>query len=450
MTVNKTLLKRLKLLYVEDDETIRKELSLLLGNFFNEVYSAKDGKEGLELYLKNKDSIDIILTDVNMPILNGIDMIKQVREIDSKIPVFFATAHSDSEFLSEAIKLKVQEYIVKPIDVRKLLVLMSELSSVLYQEFLLEQKQKELEKYKEITDTNNIVIKTDIHMNITYVNDLFCKISGFSNEELIGKEFKQLKHSDVSNDIFTDMYATVLGNKAWKGRVKNVKKDGDSYTTDCYMITTLDGTGEIDGAISIQKDITEELNKKREVQLALMKDKSDIFIRSKEGSVEQNLIINDLKFKLEKAQEDLDKALKNIDKYIYNTEKLRVENRNLKTELGLYKKNSNTQTSLKLVKENAELRLEAKKAKEKTTELEQDVEKKLSQLKVNYGTKIDDLEEKIIELKEQLEAVQSDEVLLQKLEYWKEKAKTESARIENLEKQIIAHADATFMSKIFG
>ena len=60
----------------------------------------------------------LILTDVNMPELNGIEMIKKVRDFDTKIPVIFATAYSDSEFLVEAIKLRVQEYIVKPIDVR--------------------------------------------------------------------------------------------------------------------------------------------------------------------------------------------------------------------------------------------------------------------------------------------------------------------------------------------
>ena len=60
------------------------------------------------------------------------------------------------------------------------------------------------------------------------------------------------------------------------------------------------------------------------------------------------------------------------------------------------------------------------------------------------------MEEKIRELMEKVDSIQTDDVLLQKLEYWKEKAKQETARIENLEKQIIAHGDTNFMSKIFG
>ena len=77
-------------------------------------------------------------------------------------------------FLSEAIKLKTQEYIVKPIDV-KFIGLLNELASNLYQEILVKQQQEELKRYKEILDSNNIVIKTDLHLKITYVNEFFVK-----------------------------------------------------------------------------------------------------------------------------------------------------------------------------------------------------------------------------------------------------------------------------------
>ena len=450
MGIDKNLLKKFTLLYVEDDDVIRNELSQLLANFFLQVLIAKDGKEGLRTFLENQDTIDIILTDINMPALNGIDMIKKIRGIDDKIPVIFATAYSDTDFLAEAIKLRVRDYIVKPIDIRKLIDLLNEVATNLYKESLLRQQQFELSQYRDILNANNIVIEMDIHLNITKVNQLFSDISGFSSDEVVGKEFKSLKFHDVSNDIYTNLYANVLNNKLWQGSLKNVKKDKTFFTTDAHVFPTHDETGEMNGAISIQKDITKELNKKREIQLALMRDKSDIFIRGKEGFLEQSQTINDLKYKLEKAQYELDQSIRNIDKYIYSNEKYRLENKNLKTEVGLYKKNSNNNTALKLTRENSDLRIESKKLKEKLSDIQQDNEKALAQLKINYDTKIIELEDKINELTEQLDSIQSDEVLLQKLEYWKEKAKVETARIEKLEKQIIAHADASIMSKIFG
>ena len=450
MSIDKNLLKRLTLLYVEDDDIIRNELSQLLANFFSQVLVAKDGKEGLRTFLENQDTIDIVLTDINMPLYNGIEMVKKIRNIDSKISVIFATAYSDNEFLLHAIKLRVQEYIIKPIDIRKLLSFLNDIASNLYQEFLLKQQQYELTKYKEILDSNNIVIKTDARLNITYVNQLFCDISGYSDSELIGKEFKSLKFPDVSNDIYTDLYAKVLNNKPWHGNLKNIKKDKTHYTCDTHVFPTLGENGEMNGAISIQKDITKELNKKREIQLALMRDKSDIFIRSKEGSLEQNQLINDLRFKLQNLQVELEQSVRNVDKYMYSNEKYRLENKNLKTEIGLYKKNNNSSTALKLNRENSDLRIENKKLKEKLLQIELDDEKKLSQLRVYSDETRSELEDKISELTEQLESLQTDDVLKQKLEYWKDKAKAETARIENLEKQIIAYADGVTLNKIFG
>ena len=134
---------------------------------------------------------------------------------------------------------------------------------------------------------------------------------------------------------------------------------------------------------------------------------------------------------------------------MYSNEKYQIEIKNLKTELALFKKNSNTNTAFKLSKESSDLRLENKKLKEKLTEVELNHEKIVLQQKVNYEIKITELQEKIGKLEEKVDNMKSDEVLLQKLEYWKEKANKETARIENLEKQIIAHGDANFMSKIF-
>jgi PAS domain S-box-containing protein len=455
MAIDKNLLKKLNILYVEDDDVIRNELSQLLSNFFGHIYTAVDGKDGLTTYENNRKYIDIILTDINMPILNGIDMIKLIREDNDKIPIFFSTAHSDSEFLAQAIKLKVFEYIIKPIDVRKLLSTFSDLAQVLHQNELLEKQRKELSLYKQIVDTNNIVIKTDLSMNIIYVNEQFCKTTGFSKDELLGEDFKVLKHHDMSADIYSDIYASVANNRTWHGPLKNRTKENGSINVDAHVIATRDGSGEITGSISIQRDITDALNKKRDIQMALMKDKSDIFIKSKEGSAEQNVVINNLRNEIASMKEEYHKAINQKDKYIYTIEKYTVENRRLKTELAGYKKNADyveerQGASMKMAKENADLRLELKKANLSVADAKDEQDRSLKQQRVNYEVKIDDLNEELNNLNTKLETMDSNEVLEQKLIYWKEKAKNESKRVESLEKDIIAHGDKNFMSKIFG
>lgn len=446
-TNSKNLLKNFNLLYVEDDDVVRTELSKLLLNFFNNVFVAKNGLEGLDLYHSNK--IDIILSDINMPILNGIDMIKEIRKKDEEIPVIFTTAFSDNNYLLESIKLRVQEFIIKPVDIRSLIESISKIAKVKYQDTLLELSIKELSKFKDVIDSVNIVIKTNSKMKITYVNDLFCKISGYSKKELIGKEFKDLAHKDMSKDIYTSLYADVLNNKPWSGTLKNRKSDGSAYTTDCYMITLLDDNGEINGTISIQKDITQEQNKKREIQLALMRDKSDIFKRSQEGSLEQSIKINELSNQLQKAQEDLNKALTSIDKYMHSAQKYKIEIKNLKTELGLQKKNSSHTSSFKLMKENSDLKYQIKRLEDKVSYLREIQEKELSNLKLHYEMQEDEYKQSLEELEEKLNSIQNDEVLVEKLAYWKEKAKDESTKLEQLEKKIISVADGKLLSKIF-
>ena len=75
-------LKKLSLLYVEDDDNTREELEYFLQNKVEKLYVAKNGQEGLELFKEHENEIDLIITDVNMPILNGLDMVKEIKKIN--------------------------------------------------------------------------------------------------------------------------------------------------------------------------------------------------------------------------------------------------------------------------------------------------------------------------------------------------------------------------------
>lgn len=455
MSIDKKLLKRLKALYVEDDSNIRHELSGLLSNFFGKVYTAEDGEAGLNMYLENKDDIDVILSDINMPKLTGIEMMKKIRETDKTIPVIFATAYSDNDFLSEAIKLKVYDYIIKPIDVRNLLTVMNTLANILYQDFLINQQNKELEKYKNIIDNNNIVMKTDVTGKVTYVNKHFCETTGYDKEELEDKEFDIIRHKDTDSAIITKMFSTTLSEgEAWQGKMKCVTKFGDPYTVDCYCIPTINDAGEITGTISVQRDITAELNHKRELQVALMKDKGEIFLKGKESMAELNGIISELNNRIVDLQKLLKQSQAEKDKILHNTEKHSIENKRLKIELKQYKKNSsfveekNTLT-LKINKENSDLKQEISRLKTQNEHLKNDAYADQMKEKLNLEVRIEDLEEALAEANKKLEDVETPEGLRQKLDYWKQKARDESRRADNLERQVMQHGDANIINRLF-
>ncbi|MDX1808842.1 MAG: response regulator transcription factor [Sulfurospirillaceae bacterium] len=111
-------LKTLRILYIEDEEGIRKKVSDALRYYSKEVIEASDGKTGLKLYME-KDP-DIIFTDILMPEMNGIELIKIIRKKNNQIPIVITTAHTDMEYLLSAIELHLEQYIIKPINLKDL------------------------------------------------------------------------------------------------------------------------------------------------------------------------------------------------------------------------------------------------------------------------------------------------------------------------------------------
>lgn len=125
-------LKNVNVLYAEDEKELRDITSEFLKSFTKTQYVASNGEEGFNLFLEHQDSIDLIITDINMPILSGMDMIKKIKEINPKIPIIIATAFSNKEYLLEAINIGVDKYVLKPINISKLLQAM--LQSLNYHE----------------------------------------------------------------------------------------------------------------------------------------------------------------------------------------------------------------------------------------------------------------------------------------------------------------------------
>jgi len=106
------------ILYVEDDKGTRDQLSVFLQHFAGELFIVTNGKEGLDLYHEHHP--DIIITDIKMPVMNGIEMLSSIKESNEKQHAIFTTAYSDVEYLTEAIDLQVDGYILKPIDLSQL------------------------------------------------------------------------------------------------------------------------------------------------------------------------------------------------------------------------------------------------------------------------------------------------------------------------------------------
>jgi len=104
----------LKILYAEDDAASRDGYTIVLKHYFKEVLEAKNGQEALDLYKQHKP--DIVLTDIVMPQLDGLDLITQIRKDDKQTAIIVLSAYSEKTKLMKAIPLGLSDYLIKPVD----------------------------------------------------------------------------------------------------------------------------------------------------------------------------------------------------------------------------------------------------------------------------------------------------------------------------------------------
>ena len=264
MLLDGNIVSTLSVLYVEDSKTTREAMSILLNNKFKKVFVAKDGEEGLSLCKKNKSEIDIIITDVNMPKLSGIEMVKYLRNDNINIPVIFTSAYTDSDLLLGAMELGINDYLVKPFSIPNLFIRIEHIFEEIHYQHLASRQEKELNQYLELLNKVAIVSKTDPKGKILYINDIFSEISGYSKGELIGKSHNIVRHPDMPKEIFKELWNTIDQGNICIGKVKNKTKDGEPYYVNATILPIFDENESIIGFIGIRFLITEDEDNKRE------------------------------------------------------------------------------------------------------------------------------------------------------------------------------------------
>jgi YesN/AraC family two-component response regulator len=116
--------KSITLLYVEDNEQLKNIKLEMFNDIFQKVVYAKDGYEGLMKY--QEESFDLIITDINMPGMNGLDMIEKIQKINPSQEVIVLSAYAEIEYLSKLSKLNIACFLTKPVDIKKLVTKISE------------------------------------------------------------------------------------------------------------------------------------------------------------------------------------------------------------------------------------------------------------------------------------------------------------------------------------
>lgn len=219
----KEKLKTLTLLYVEDEEGIRKNIADSLRYYLKDVYEASNGEEGYLLYKAKSPSI--ILSDIHMPILNGIEFIKKVRQKDRSTPVVMITAHTDKEYLLEAVELHMEKYLVKPIELDLLFEVLAQCVKML-----------EINKIIKLNIDDNYSYDFD-KKELYYKNEnvILNKKEMLFFEVLIKNQNRVTTYEELQNEVWGD---DIMTDSALRSLVRNLRK---KLPTDIIM--NLSGLG---------------------------------------------------------------------------------------------------------------------------------------------------------------------------------------------------------------
>lgn len=208
------------ILYVEDEESSRYEIGTLFKNLFNKVNFAKDGCEGIEKYIEynqiNNKSYDLVITDIEMPNINGIELSKEIYKLNKEQKIIVLSAHDESHYLIELLNLKISGFLQKPFDKNIIL-------EVLYN--VCEELDRDIKKKKEIKLNNNFIwnseSRTLSHDGIT-IN--LCASETSLLDLLISNRNITFSIDDIFNVVYEDDFEKDLSVDSVKSLLKRIRK----------------------------------------------------------------------------------------------------------------------------------------------------------------------------------------------------------------------------------
>lgn len=262
MSVDLKSLKTISVLYVEDDDLIRNQTKSMFDNLFNEVFVAENGKLGLELFEQHQDKIDVVVSDINMPVMDGLTMSSMIRNIDKNRAIILITAYTDEDFLLRSLEVNIDKYITKPLKIKELAMAIVEvvqkrkkiaslvtatknLASINAEvsrekssiEYALKMAQSELSYANEIMSNYISWFKVDKKGVVYWVSNKFLKLYGYDFDEVLGVEIATLKYDECGGmPIQKLMLEAVYHKKAMTERYMFITKLGAKIECDTTVV----------------------------------------------------------------------------------------------------------------------------------------------------------------------------------------------------------------------
>jgi PAS domain S-box-containing protein len=254
-------------LYVEDEAATREQVGRMLASQGFHLLTAADGNEGLAIF--HTHTPDIVITDIMMPRMNGLEMARSIRTNGRETQIIVITAFSDTNYLLDAIDIGVDKFVVKPVEFGRLLAAIEQCVAIVRMQRQLQEQAERIRMLSNALEQSpSMTMITDTQGTIEYVNRKFCEVTGFPAEEAVGRTPRILKSGKTPVAVYRDMWRSILEGREWHGVLQNRGKNGDIFWeySNISPLTSPDGT--IIKYIKTAEDITERRKLEAEVHKA--------------------------------------------------------------------------------------------------------------------------------------------------------------------------------------
>jgi diguanylate cyclase (GGDEF)-like protein/PAS domain S-box-containing protein len=269
----------LSVLYVEDEDDIRDQLAQFLRRRCRILYTAANGKIGLDAFNRHKP--DIVITDILMPVLDGLKMLTAIRELDSSVPFIVTTAFEETGYFQKAIDLGVDKYVVKPVTSSELMEALLKCARAVRSEAALrevEQRYRLLFKLSHIaisvSDAEDLLAELNGSMpldgRIVDCNDSFLKITGYTSVD----ELSQCSFLDLCAPDYRQQQIRLIKDELLvrgftrECELELLRKDGGNIPVVSQLVLRRDETGKMQEVWAVMRDISERRKAEQDLRLA--------------------------------------------------------------------------------------------------------------------------------------------------------------------------------------
>ena len=261
-----------RVLLVDDDISILEYYKVILTEAGMDVLILSNPLETLVAVEKFKP--DVIVLDLYMTECSGPEIAQVIRQDDkwAMTSIMFLSAETDLSVQLESMNLGAESFMVKPVEAEHLVNAIttkakhSRWSNKLNNDLKVALREGEYQLVA--SNQHNISSTADVSGRIISVNDKFCEISGYSKNELIGKNHRLLKSDYHPDEFYEDMWKTISGGQVWHGRICNYNKKGERYWVESTIVPFLDEKGQPYKYVSARTDVTKVLENELRLELS--------------------------------------------------------------------------------------------------------------------------------------------------------------------------------------